>query len=581
MICPKCKNKIPDNKRNCPICGSKLPEKHKTITKNALNKYIKEDNSNLVGGTITKDRKVPKRKSKKQSISKKSTNKYIKDANLNLVGGKLSEQNNTLIKLEKEGKITELKPINPKDYNSTIDYKEAKRDRKELLDSLKYSYKGSELNAKISPKDNVQRPSVFDTNREIQKPKPPMPIYEPPQNNNYYKVNNPKQVPIKQQPLQNEKAPIELIKVSKNKNKFINVEGNKHKRNFKTETGIFRYALVIAIWLIALIVVLINTNNDYSFKEQVNSNQEFASYDGVSKSGQTGNSSSEGYTAIIYDNQYLDKFTIKSEKDVYDLIRSDSLKQKNNCPQNIKKIENEIVNNYGITAVNLCEMNEDFALELRDVVKYIYESYPKARNYLTNLTLANVESGSSFIAAFMPIFTFSTSDSSDGYPVATKTQIILNAKYFLNPAKIKNSVSYGSHSGYFPKNATRSSTLAHEFGHYLSYVALLKHYETKKLNFVKSSNANKLYKVYEDFDVGTYSKSIIDEAYKRYKEETGKMDSFTEFRKSISEYAVAKDQNGKYIYDETIAEAFHDCYLNGDNASLASQYILQVLLERI
>ena len=33
--------------------------------------------------------------------------------------------------------------------------------------------------------------------------------------------------------------------------------------------------------------------------------------------------------------------------------------------------------------------------------------------------------------------------------------------------------------------------------------------------------------------------------------------NYYEFRKSISLYAVAKDSQGQYIYDETIAEAFN------------------------
>ena len=101
---------------------------------------------------------------------------------------------------------------------------------------------------------------------------------------------------------------------------------------------------------------------------------------------------------------------------------------------------------------------------------------------LRNITLANV-SGGSYMAAFMPIFTFVTSDTGSGYPVGSKTQIILNAKYFLNTAKIENSASYGSKTGYFPPNATRSSTVAHEFGHYLSYVALLNYYESEGVNY--------------------------------------------------------------------------------------------------
>ena len=50
-----------------------------------------------------------------------------------------------------------------------------------------------------------------------------------------------------------------------------------------------------------------------------------------------------------------------------------------------------------------------------------------------------------------------------------------------------------------------------------------------------------------------------------------------EWRGTISQYALAKDNSGAYIYDETIAESFHDVYLNGDNAKDASKYIYTVL----
>ena len=53
------------------------------------------------------------------------------------------------------------------------------------------------------------------------------------------------------------------------------------------------------------------------------------------------------------------------------------------------------------------------------------------------------------------------------------------------------------------------------------------------------------------------------------------------FRSNISEYALAKDNEGNYIYDETIAEAFHDIYLNGNNANEESKYIVDVLKEKI
>ena len=57
--------------------------------------------------------------------------------------------------------------------------------------------------------------------------------------------------------------------------------------------------------------------------------------------------------------------------------------------------------------------------------------------------------------------------------------------------------------------------------------------------------------------------------------------SIDEWRSTISNYAVARDNSGQYIYDETIAESFHDVYLNGQQAQDASKYIVEVLKKKL
>ena len=360
----------------------------------------------------------------------------------------------------------------------------------------------------------------------------------------------------------------------------LNSDGKK-KSKFKK---VLPFIVVVLLWAFAVYFLFLS-DGGYFFRDnfvKASSSEigeidpKIANYEAVSKSGQTTKKAKLGVTSIVYDNQYLKQTTLKDVDDVYKMIVTDSLKQKNNCSAEVVNIENEIISNYGIKAINLCEMDTDFAEELRDVIKYIYEEFPTARNHMTNITLANVDNDATFMAAFMPIFTFATSNTKNGYPVGIKTQIILNAKFFLNTNKINSSVSYGSKSGYFPPNASRSSTVAHEFGHYLSYVALLNHYNSSDLTFVKATNT-KLMPVYNDFNEGNFSYDIINEAYLKYKQSAGSNLSFDEFRASISKYAVAKDGNGDYIYDETIAEAFHDCYLNGEDAKLASKLIISVL----
>ena len=81
-----------------------------------------------------------------------------------------------------------------------------------------------------------------------------------------------------------------------------------------------------------------------------------------------------------------------------------------------------------------------------------------------------------------------------------------------------------------------------------------------------------------DSNNGVFSLKMINEAYESYnKSHKGEFSNADKFRESISEYAMATDANGSYIYDETIAEAFHDYYVNRTNAKPASKEIMKVL----
>lgn len=285
-------------------------------------------------------------------------------------------------------------------------------------------------------------------------------------------------------------------------------------------------------------------------------------------------------TIVVYDHTYSG-VEIKNKNDAIELIQKDSVEQKNSCSEEIKKVENEIISNYGISAVNLCEMNVDFAKELGNVFKKIYEDYPSVRGYITNLTLVNASISDNYIAAFMPVFNFATSDTQSTYPWVIKTQVLLNTSYFLNPERLESSVTSGSNSGHFPPNSTIYSPIAHELGHYLSFLAMMKHYNLNSILLINSKDVDAFYDLYADFGKGDYSFSMIREAYEKYKQENETTLSLDEWRGTISNYALAKDNSGNYIYDETIAEAFHDAYLNGNNAKDASKYIVSVLKEKL
>jgi hypothetical protein len=333
-----------------------------------------------------------------------------------------------------------------------------------------------------------------------------------------------------------------------------------------------------AVFLIFVVSLLLNNSGGKYFFD-LNPHEDS---DNVAQSTGSSSVSKRGKysTAIIYDNTYSG-VKINSDKDAYKLITNDSVSQKKNCPAEIKAVENEIISKYGITAVNLCEMDVNFARELGNVIKKIYDEYPGARGYITNLSLANVSMSDGYIAAFMPVFNFATSNTSSTYPWVIKTQVLLNTSYFLNSERLQASVTDGSNAGHFPPNSTIYSPIAHELGHYLSFLAMMNNYNLSSILLVDNNNVNIFYKLYSDFGEGNFSLQMINEAFNKYKRDTNTTMSIDEWRGTISKYALAKDNSGNYIYDETIAESFHDVYLNGNNAKDASKYIIQVLKSKL
>ncbi len=352
--------------------------------------------------------------------------------------------------------------------------------------------------------------------------------------------------------------------------------GNKYPQdnNKKIFIGVGVGISILAV-VILITFVIINPKEKYYFDTNPKE-----SNDEIIQTSSSSTKKGKYSTVIIYDHTYSG-VSISNDSDAFSLIVKDSVSQKNNCPSEIKKVEDEIINNYGITAVNLCEMDVDFARELGNVFKKIYEEYPSVRGYITNLTLVNTSMNNNYIAAFMPMFNFATSDSSTTYPWVIKTQVLLNASYFLNKERLQSSVNDGSNSGHFPKNSTIYSPVAHELGHYLSFLAMMKHYELQSILLVDNNTVSRYYDLYYDFGEGNYSLSMINEAFDNYKKATNTTMTLDEWRGTISNYALAKDNSGEYIYDETIAESFHDVYLNGENASDASKYIVSVLKSKL
>jgi len=343
------------------------------------------------------------------------------------------------------------------------------------------------------------------------------------------------------------------------------------KKNIFIGLGVGFSCLLIVFF----VVFLINNNNDeYYFSEKPYEEEEEVITPAEKKP-------KNKYSTVIVTDNFYDGQKIRNVNDANKLIVKDSVSQKDSCPKEILEIENEIIEKYEITAVNLCELDLEFAKEIRDVFKKIYDEFPNVKGELTNLSLVNTSMSESYIAVFQIGFQFATSDTDSTYPWVYKTQILLNTKYFLNADRLESSVISASNSGHFPKNTTRYSPVAHEMGHYLSFLAMMRSHDVDSFLLMDEDNQDDLYDVIYDFSDGGFSLSMIKEAYNNYKKEVGSNLSIDEWRGTISNYALAKDNEGNYIYDETIAEAFHDVYLNDDEAVDASKYIVEVLKDKL
>lgn len=372
-------------------------------------------------------------------------------------------------------------------------------------------------------------------------------------------------------------------------NNYNNIIYNK-KKKFPVWVIIIITVQLIFWLIIGVVVYKVNDDYYYTYNSYSNDYVPDENYPNIYDDGEEENPvindneetvTSSNRTKIVYDHVYRG-VNISSIQDANKLIEKDSTSQKNGCSEEIKQVENELITKYNITAVNLCEMNAGYARELGNVIEKIYDEFPSARGHITNMTLYNTGmSESGIIAAFMPVFQFASSSSSSSYPWVIKTHLLLTARYFLNPELLDNDVKTSASGGHFPPNSNKYSPVAHELGHYLSFLGMMKYYNIDSILLINNNNADKLYKLVNDFAKGDYSLSLLNEAYENYKRDTGSNIDFDSWRGTISGYALAKDNNGSYIYDETIAEAFHDIYLNGHNSKDASKYIVNVLKSRL
>lgn len=288
------------------------------------------------------------------------------------------------------------------------------------------------------------------------------------------------------------------------------------------------------------------------------------------------NNQQYGYSTTILktDNQYFNE-NIFTESEAKEKIISDFSKQKWQCKNQIEllKIEEELQEKYSIFSVDFCDLSQEEAKKISNVIDEIYHLFPEISGYLTNISMTNASNKTEYVAYFQPIYSFVNS----GNRQVNKTQILLNSYYFLNQNILKKEIS----KDWYVKDATYESLIAHEFGHYITFVSLLKENQIHHIFFETKENQQEIDKIIQKINDQTYAKMIIETSIANYNSLYQESISIEDFAKSISNYAGKKNINGEVIYDEIIAEAIHDYFLHQNNANKESLEVVKLINRKL
>ena len=146
---------------------------------------------------------------------------------------------------------------------------------------------------------------------------------------------------------------------------------------------------------------------------------------------------------------------------------------------------------------------------------------------------------------------------------------------------MSNPVSSVVGENWYVKDASWESTIAHELGHYISFVIFLRENNLENITFINAKNENKINELLTQFDSGDFSTSLLNQALINYNTKYETTFDLNSFAETISKYAGSKDKNGTLIADETIAEAIHDYYLHGNECSKSSYEIVNIVKLRL
>lgn len=200
------------------------------------------------------------------------------------------------------------------------------------------------------------------------------------------------------------------------------------------------------------------------------------------------------------------------------------------------------------------EWKNDFNIEIDESVKELnYSSVSRALKSLRNM-LNQYPEINKYVKRI------STSEHGAMVFRPNENDISLNPKFFKDPDAYRNLIKEQVERGYWIKGTTIESDMVHESAHVLEFVFLNRNVNYK--NTLQKENAwnncNEAEKIVLEAFNNLMAKGII-----KGKKLSGLIDD-------ISRYASES-------YSETMAEAFSDCFINGDNAHEISKEIKRLV----
>ena len=356
-----------------------------------------------------------------------------------------------------------------------------------------------------------------------------------------------------------------FLRNKENVNTIMNGDAAKKDDNFSVMLGI------ASITFIAFFIMCIFRGNDL-FKPFFYLKRQADSY-------------IYGYnTSIIKTENIYNKEAINSLDEAKEFIKKDLDSQSWKCSHELETLQyqNSIESDNSIPVVSFCDISYEEAEKITNVINKMYSLFPKMKGALTNISITNATTNSEYIARFQPMYQFvNPNEDINSYNKVNKTQILLNSYYFLNKEIMNNPVSSVVGEDWYVKDATWESTIAHELGHYISFVVLIRENGLENITFVTYENENEINDVLNKFESGEFSKSILNQALNNYNSKYNTNLDLISFALTISKYAGAKDKYGNLIADETIAEAIHDYYLHGYACSRSSYEIVNIIKSRL